>query len=151
MNKCIDIPEALVDDLMDGRLLCGNVIVSIIQGTERVNGSATMPLIIFRSAMSQLLLLVCIHNNLHLFTQKDIGDTLVKLKFNYNEENAEYKKEHIDCILDPTHNSFIDFINELLIRILNAYLDMPTEDLIHLWMHILVLICLISELKMELH
>ena len=131
MNKCIDIPEALVDDLMDGRLLCGNVIVSTIQGTERVNGSATMPLIVFRSAMSQLLLLVCMHNNLHLFTQEDIGDTLVKLNFNYNEENAEFKKEHIDCILDPTHKLFIDFINELLVRILNAYLDMPTEDLIN--------------------
>ena len=130
MKKILHVPDALIYKLPDDDyIMCGSVMVSVYKNGFRIYGNSMLPALIYRTSLAQLILLVCIHNNQNKFNRDMISKILDVLHFKYKDTDLDIKENHIDAILDNTHNKFIQFINELIVHVLEAYQSMDQEHL----------------------
>jgi len=130
MDKILNIPESLIIKNLDNDyLMTGNVIIALQKGNIKVFGNLILPAMIYRTSLSQLLLLVYIHNNSNKFNYDQISELLPIINFKYNEKTKHVKDNHIKIILSKDNNKFINFINDLLVNILNAYIYLDDDQL----------------------
>lgn len=117
------IGDIYKEDDDDKIIYCDPCTISLLRDGVRVYGDITLPFKLYRKFASKILLLVYIHNNRKLYTVKDLEYLLKIIEFEYTSSNRDTaaKQYHIKTILGEDHNEFIEFINSLIVGLINIY------------------------------